>query len=273
MHRESRNQSIQVLRGIAAMMVVVFHCHGQINWGDAFNPFVFAQGAWIGVDIFFAISGYVIGMSAINHSGSTEYNSTYWRARAARILPLYYVTTISYLLLLRPEAVLDKPALHIGTHVLLIHGFFSETMYSINGVTWSLAIELQFYALAYVFTPRLLRMKTSTVMFAFLATVLTAIAYRAVFFQVMTISGASTTAIAHQLSQAPSLMEGFAFGLLLAVLRRNSVALPKFPVSTFLFILITAYLVHHYVFNAVRENYWANPMVAILGDVPRLVEG
>jgi exopolysaccharide production protein ExoZ len=91
-----RLQSIQILRGVAALMVCWTHAdhfaHDPL--AGAF-PGLSQSGA-AGVDIFFVISGAIIYLSAGNYTGSPA--QFLWR-RLLRIAPLYYLISATFLLL------------------------------------------------------------------------------------------------------------------------------------------------------------------------------
>jgi peptidoglycan/LPS O-acetylase OafA/YrhL len=146
--------AIDVLRALAALAVVGCHCVALGKWEPtSLGTFGYwLQYGWLGVDLFFVISGFVITSTAIKLRGLPwrEYASVFWLRRGARILPLYYLTLIAFLLLVDHRAVTgDNAVKQIATHVFLIHQWWPETAGSINGVTWTLGIEILFYLLAW----------------------------------------------------------------------------------------------------------------------------
>src|SRR5690348_8578775 len=91
---------IQILRGAAATLVVVFHACWNLQLGHAFThitvPF-FGNG---GVDLFFLISGFVIVWTTRKtwwHEGSWV---RFLERRLTRILPIYWILTSLKLALL-----------------------------------------------------------------------------------------------------------------------------------------------------------------------------
>jgi peptidoglycan/LPS O-acetylase OafA/YrhL len=68
------------LRGIAILLVMLFH----------FFTSVFAVG-WIGVDLFFVLSGFLITGILLDSAGKPNYYLNFIARRALRIFPLYYV--------------------------------------------------------------------------------------------------------------------------------------------------------------------------------------
>lgn len=93
--------TIQCLRGIAATMVVVYHCFPQLErmgyGGSHFTPLS------AGVDIFFIISGFIMLYSTARSSGRS--GGAFLLNRAIRILPLYWLltATITAIALLKPS--------------------------------------------------------------------------------------------------------------------------------------------------------------------------
>ena len=245
------------------MMVVLFHCNGLIAWPANDRPFAFAETAWVGVDIFFAISGFVIGKSAMAHCRTPDYALTFWRSRAARILPLYFVTLAVFLVAIQPKEVLDRPLLHIGLHAVFLHNVFAETMFSVNGVTWSLAIEAQFYLLAFLLAPRIATMPANRAWTVFALVCAGVIAFRAAVYFLLSTAGPNPDAISHQLSQVPALFEGFMFGMVAATLRPSPGSIPKWLPSLAGATVLACYLILHWGFVPNRETYWTNPIIAI----------
>ena len=140
--------SIDGLRAIAVTAVVLYHL--GISW---------IPGGFLGVDLFFVISGYVITrliLDSINQSSALDLRAFY-AARLRRIYPgfLFMVTcTIIFIGVWAPEAIKrflsDLPYALTGTiNWLLVarHQDYFETVGRppLLQHTWSLAVELQFY--------------------------------------------------------------------------------------------------------------------------------
>ncbi len=148
--------NIQVLRGIAAMMVVVHHAIGQIPGIEKTFVGLFGHAnVWAsGVDIFFLISGFVIALTIAKPKLSV---TDFITGRIARIVPLYWVFT----LLLAAGALLVPSALkttQITTPTLLKSLFFiphtnltfTDQIWPILVPGWSLNYEMFFYAVVAV---------------------------------------------------------------------------------------------------------------------------
>lgn len=84
--------SIQYLRALAALMVVLHHARGATPW--LFNPLEkYEAFAW-GVDIFFVISGFVMYVAA-----KQERPRDFLTKRIIRVVPLYWCATLALLLI------------------------------------------------------------------------------------------------------------------------------------------------------------------------------
>lgn len=141
----SRVASIQGLRGLAVALVVLYHV------GFIFN------GGFVGVDIFFVISGYVIGASLlreITKTGTISWSGFYLR-RARRLVPALATTLIGTISLYLIFEGVDgakslSRALNSGAFFFSNFYFFFERGYVALDTNplrnlWSLSVEEQFY--------------------------------------------------------------------------------------------------------------------------------
>ena len=119
--------------------------------------FVAARSAWIGVDLFFVLSGFLITWILLRSRGSDRYFSSFYARRTLRIFPLYYAVIFVALVILpripAAEAQLDTTLSHghawwywlyLQNILMSVEANFSHL---ILAVTWSLAVEEQFYLL------------------------------------------------------------------------------------------------------------------------------
>jgi peptidoglycan/LPS O-acetylase OafA/YrhL len=155
---------IDLLRALAAALVLVYHVIRLSPWAhlpESEVPWVFANG-WIGVDLFLTISGFVIAATALAgvEREGLAFRAPFARRRIARIVPLYLVTTVAFLVLVRPQFLVQPPGellRHVGSHLLFVHNLSHHTHGSINGPNWSVALEMQFYLLMWWIAPALAR--------------------------------------------------------------------------------------------------------------------
>ncbi|MFI5736331.1 acyltransferase family protein [Kribbella sp. NPDC051587] len=130
-----RFPALDGLRAIAALMVVVFHNQGP-DW---------VQG-WIGVQIFFVISGYLITTLMLreeDRNGRISFKKFYAR-RIFRILPVYFVLlAVTLIAQIFSGTVTSRPP---GSELPLYLFFFNEFGHGGSyGQSWSLGIEQKFY--------------------------------------------------------------------------------------------------------------------------------
>lgn len=153
---------IDILRGIAALLVIWYHVIENSGWATFPNTglALLPRVGWVGVDLFLVISGFVIGKSALEaHATSPHWRQTYLERRTRRIVPLYWATSICYLFLVSPEILRHgwDSVGHVVSHVFFVHNLWPSTSGSINGPNWSVALEVQFYLLIAWLTPWLAR--------------------------------------------------------------------------------------------------------------------
>lgn len=91
--------NIQVLRGLAALAVVVFHARDEVDGvGIATRLPSFLAGAF-GVDLFFVVSGLVMVYASAPLFGAARSALPFMGKRLARIVPLYWAVTALFVLL------------------------------------------------------------------------------------------------------------------------------------------------------------------------------
>ena len=144
--------NINLLRAFAALAVVVYHVieHGRWTAIPRDGALGYLHLGWLGVDLFFVVSGFVIAYSGLllYRKAPERFDGTYWRRRLARILPLYLLTLVLWIAFTWTPTVGRFPddwAWQLFTHLTFIHSFFLETHGAIDGPNWSLGIEMQFY--------------------------------------------------------------------------------------------------------------------------------
>jgi len=146
--KPSRYFGIDVLRGGAALLILFRHMPLPEEIGALADAarFLSAVG-WVGVDLFFVISGFLISQilfREINQSGRINL-PRFWFRRGCKIWPSYFVF---YGIGMASVAVVDPniTALDLGKYwpnLLFIQNYFPDTMRWRH--SWSLAVEEQFY--------------------------------------------------------------------------------------------------------------------------------
>lgn len=93
-------QAIQLLRTLAAMTVAVVHLalgfadHVNDGLGIASARPLLNQLGQAGVALFFMVSGYVMIVASAGHFGTSGGSQWFWRRRAVRVLPPYWIATL-----------------------------------------------------------------------------------------------------------------------------------------------------------------------------------
>ena len=149
MEQQNKNLSlIQVLRGIASLLVVLFHTtfntNALLHKDFGFNIFLFGGS---GVDIFFVLSGFIITYTSIKWASHPNKLLPFIRKRFVRIFPTYWIIITLFLLaqFLFPafySTHFEFNLLNILSTYLLLPGHIM-----VNGVSWTLTYELFFYIL------------------------------------------------------------------------------------------------------------------------------
>lgn len=142
----ARQPDLDRLRGLAILMVIGLHywAHDPAAWGNRFLAAAADRvlgAGWMGVDLFFVLSGFLLGGALIDRRGSTNLFSTFYARRIFRIVPLYALIVASWVAV-------------SGSRDLWMYASFTQNIFwGLAGgtsprwmaVTWSLAVEEQFY--------------------------------------------------------------------------------------------------------------------------------
>jgi peptidoglycan/LPS O-acetylase OafA/YrhL len=147
------------LRGIAIGLVLFYHYFfliTQLRPGSVLS-YLFAPGriGWSGVDLFFVLSGFLIGGILLDARGASNFYTVFYARRFFRIVPAYLLLLVSYLFLARLAVghaslgpLVENP-LPITPYFLFLQNFWMGAHNTFGGntlgITWSLAIEEQFY--------------------------------------------------------------------------------------------------------------------------------
>lgn len=147
---QSRLAVLDGLRGIAVLLVLWYHLW-EISWLPAPAPWIqfVPETGFIGVDLFFFISGFVIVYPFLKaqHAGSEQPTWGHFAyRRAIKILPSYLLSIAAAIAIgYAGFSSGGDAARQIVTHLLFIHTWWPQTYGGINGVLWTLAVEVNFY--------------------------------------------------------------------------------------------------------------------------------
>jgi peptidoglycan/LPS O-acetylase OafA/YrhL len=159
-----RNGGLDGIRGIAILAVLFFHATMTLghHWPPVVAMLRVTQAGWLGVEIFFALSGFLITSILVRRRSQRvgAYLAEFYRRRALRILPLYFFVLALLLALPVVVTALRGPeydrflsmqgwfwlhganiarAYHADSPQVLEFGWFELTHF------WSLAVEEHYY--------------------------------------------------------------------------------------------------------------------------------
>ena len=146
-----RHHEIDLFRFSAALMVVLYHYTFRGHAADGYSPFEFpVLGAifrygYLGVDLFFIISGFVILMSAAR---STAVRFTI--SRMVRLYPAFWVcvTLTAACIALFGGSRFDVGLGQYLLNLSMVSGYFDIP--AVDGVYWTLLVEMKFYLLVFL---------------------------------------------------------------------------------------------------------------------------
>ncbi|HEX8854951.1 MAG TPA: acyltransferase [Thermoleophilaceae bacterium] len=157
--RNQRAAGLDGLRGLAALTVLTFHVWlyhfpdpANVR-RDSFGDYV-ASDLRLGLILFFVLSGYLLyrgfARAALRREGMVDLRS-YVARRAARILPAYYIALVGTFALLWDAKGVTGLRLpdesDLPLFAIFAQNYNPHTMMSFNPVTWTLCVEILFYAL------------------------------------------------------------------------------------------------------------------------------
>jgi peptidoglycan/LPS O-acetylase OafA/YrhL len=158
-----RIRELDGIRGLAILLVLIQHyvLDAAIVHTPGWKSHILAlfRLAWSGVDLFFVLSGFLIGGILIDAKKAENYYQTFYMRRFHRIVPLYYLWLALFCVgvfffggaKLPPLFLLFKRDIPFWTYPLFVQNIAMAFQGGIGplwlGITWSLAVEEQFYVL------------------------------------------------------------------------------------------------------------------------------
>jgi peptidoglycan/LPS O-acetylase OafA/YrhL len=250
----SHYPALDGLRGLAILLVIFYHNFGFINY------FFFG---WLGVDLFFVLSGFLITDILLKTRNSPGYLRNFYLRRILRIFPLYYLTLIIFFVVF---PIVKFYPLNIDYYLQNQFWFwtylqnwlfiFNPSPASITGLThfWSLAVEEQFY-LVWPFMLLLFK-KPKGLIYLLIILLVGVITLRFILwtFQIENLAYFNLYTF--------SRIDGICIGSMLAVFRTiNAKAIPRY--FTFIVLALAALNFIFYFFN--KQNQFSFPYLAIVG--------
>ncbi len=157
----ARIPELDGLRGVAITLVVIYHflyCTAVSTAGGlAKHVLAPLRLGWTGVDLFFVLSGFLIGGILLDARESSNFFETFYTRRLYRILPLYGAVVL--VCFLQMTLIESRSGSHFSfmlqgrlpwlSYVFFVQNFWMAARNTFGtwglGVTWSLAVEEQFY--------------------------------------------------------------------------------------------------------------------------------
>jgi peptidoglycan/LPS O-acetylase OafA/YrhL len=144
---------LDALRGLA-IVLVLFH---NLTFAENVHSRLFKlwnvlpESGWIGVQIFFVLSGFLITGILVDDKGLPRFYERFYIRRALRIFPLYYALLIVYVVLYASRVlelrIAPLTAISYVTYLQNWSLLFLREQPPGSGPLWSLAVEEQFYLL------------------------------------------------------------------------------------------------------------------------------
>jgi peptidoglycan/LPS O-acetylase OafA/YrhL len=273
----SFNPVLHGLRGLAASAVVLFHWQHFFPMlarnleslsfaGITLNLSIPIQFGWLGVPLFFVLSGYLLGSQLVNRNLSPGYVIGFWKRRFLRIYPAAWAQLVILIVINEalPGIISPFSSGDLLRNVLLYVNLLPWMTTPINEIWWTLPVELGFYILL----PFMILLANKIGWLAVLIMSLTlTVSWRAgvqIFFEAQSYSQYLII-----LDSIPGSLATFACGMSIAFLNWNPTGMQR---RLFLIILMAAfYGMQYWIFKNVGA-YWSghwmlavwSPMMAVI---------
>ena len=150
----ARLPTLDGLRAIAILLVVPHNLNLMVTSGGIAHVFIAAlYRGWIGVELFFVLSGFLITGILLDARDAPDYYRSFFVRRVLRIFPLYYATLVVLFVLLPALGLLPASFKRDPMVELSLWAYFSNWYGAFHqgpdavSHFWSLAVEEQFYLL------------------------------------------------------------------------------------------------------------------------------
>ena len=162
------------VRGTAVLFVFVFHAFTRVIVPHTAVSRIFlslARMGWIGVDLFFVLSGFLITGNLIRSRKYQNYYQVFYFHRALRIFPLYYLVLVTTLLFANQHYGFSEQ-IWFWLNLSNIPTAFNPYLIGFLAHFWSLGIEEQFYMVWPTVIRRLDPRRVAIICFVVIATLL-----------------------------------------------------------------------------------------------------
>ena len=148
--QRSRIESLDVLRGIAALLVAWYHfTNGNPAFIPAGHPLELSgKYGWTGVNIFFVISGFVIPYTLHRSNYKLRNYFRFVLKRMIRLDPPFLAAMVIIIVLGYGSAYVGEHPYHVTAVQVLLHFGYINVFFGydwLSPVFWTLAIEFQYY--------------------------------------------------------------------------------------------------------------------------------
>ena len=143
----ARNPWLDLVRSVAIVLVLLRHGARALEVPGPTGPLrALMLNGWVGVDLFFVLSGYLISRQLLRDPGTLCF-TRYLLRRGLRIVPSYLAALTLVVLGAFPLFVVsgERLELRVLYHLVFLQDYLPS---DINVVFWSLAVEEKFYLLA-----------------------------------------------------------------------------------------------------------------------------
>ena len=154
-----RIMELDGLRGVAILLVISFHyLNNQLfDSGNKWGQLVASgtQFGWLGVDLFFILSGFLIGTILIANKHSQNFFKTFFVRRVVRIVPNYFLLLICFTIIWKFGLfsnniyLWENNTIPLWSYYAMLHNVYMAIQNSFGNnaltITWSIGVEEQFY--------------------------------------------------------------------------------------------------------------------------------
>jgi len=140
--------SLQVGRGIAAVLVVLYHV--TVYGADEFNYLLFNNlfaFGYAGVDFFFVLSGFIIFYVHARDIGHRDKLKAYFSKRLIRVYPIYWAVTTAKLIAIFLIPSIAKDYEKYLSVIIYSYLLIPQVNHPIVAPAWTLSYEMSFYLL------------------------------------------------------------------------------------------------------------------------------
>lgn len=172
-----RRNDLQCLRAFSVLLVVVYHLNTSL-----------LTGGFIGVDIFFVLSGYFVAQMLSDNDGTLRAIINFLSRRLSRLVPnliFYILVTIPFVVFLYPPHLIKDFGQSISSNSFFLSNifFYFETDYYNDFSrtapllhSWSLSVEIQYYLIIAILTYGMSKLKFNLILTITLISIVSLIA-------------------------------------------------------------------------------------------------